>query len=116
MAAFRRTARAAALPMGFTAGAVRAEEHTTGRAAGRGDVRGGRRAVGGHRRGVGEALVRVCVERAGAVDGRARPELSAQAAMRPARRLHERPGFVRTPGCNRTPIPGVTLLTYALEL
>ncbi|MCQ6554363.1 GNAT family N-acetyltransferase [Streptomyces sp. C10-9-1] len=67
-------------------------------------------------RGVGEALVRTCVARARSVPGCVRLVLSTQHAMRPAQRMYERLGFVRTPKRDWTPIPAVPLLTYALEL
>ncbi|MEU7279676.1 GNAT family N-acetyltransferase [Streptomyces sp. NPDC045431] len=68
------------------------------------------------RRGAGEALVRACVERARAADGCRRVVLSSQQAMRTAHRVYERLGFVRTPERDWTPVPGVTLRTYALDL
>ncbi|MFJ8644594.1 GNAT family N-acetyltransferase [Streptomyces sp. NPDC093546] len=68
------------------------------------------------RRGAGEALVRACVERARATDGCRRVVLSSQQAMRAAHRVYERLGFVRTPERDWTPVPGVTLHTYALHL
>lgn len=66
-------------------------------------------------RGAGEALVRVCVDRARAL-GRARLVLSTQSSMHTAHRIYGRLGFVRTPGRDWSPIPSVPLLTYALEL
>ncbi|MFE7381278.1 GNAT family N-acetyltransferase [Streptomyces zhihengii] len=66
-------------------------------------------------RGAGEALVRVCVDRARAL-GRARLVLSTQSAMHTAHRVYGRMGFVRTPDRDWSPIPSVPLLTYALEL
>nr|WP_309505759.1 GNAT family N-acetyltransferase [Streptomyces sp. LP05-1] len=42
--------------------------------------------------------------------------VSTRSAMRPARRLWARLGFVRTPDRDWEPLPGVTLLTYALTL
>jgi ribosomal protein S18 acetylase RimI-like enzyme len=70
-------------------------------------------------RGVGEALVRACAERARAVEGRVRVVLSTQRTMRTAHRLYERLGFVRTPERDWNPLPeldDITLLTYALTL
>ncbi|MFC0496846.1 GNAT family N-acetyltransferase [Streptomyces mutabilis] len=70
-------------------------------------------------RGAGEALVRACVDRARAVEGCVRVVLSTQRAMRPAHRLYERLGFVRTPDRDWNPLPGlddITLLAYALTL
>jgi ribosomal protein S18 acetylase RimI-like enzyme len=70
-------------------------------------------------RGVGEALVRACADRARAVEGCVRVVLSTQRTMRTAHRLYERLGFVRTPERDWNPLPEVddiTLLTYALTL
>ncbi|MEU8519231.1 GNAT family N-acetyltransferase [Streptomyces sp. NPDC048577] len=68
-------------------------------------------------RGVGESLVRACVERARATPGCRRVVLSTQPGMTSAHRVYERLGFVRTPGRDWEPIPGlVELRTYALEL
>ncbi|GHE04718.1 GNAT family N-acetyltransferase [Streptomyces alanosinicus] len=70
-------------------------------------------------RGVGEALVRACVERARAVDGCVRIVLSTQRTMHAAHRLYERLGFVRTPERDWNPLPerlDITLLTYELTL
>ncbi|MGA5192150.1 GNAT family N-acetyltransferase [Streptomyces exfoliatus] len=66
-------------------------------------------------RGVGEALVRACVERARALPGCARLVLSTDAKMVSAHRIYERLGFVRTPHRDWDPIPDHTLRTYALE-
>ncbi|MFI1810343.1 GNAT family N-acetyltransferase [Streptomyces sp. NPDC020422] len=69
-------------------------------------------------RGVGEALVRACVERARAVPGCARIVLSTQENMRTAHRIYERLGFLRVPERDWRPIPEepeFVLLTYALE-
>ncbi|MEU7008226.1 GNAT family N-acetyltransferase [Streptomyces sp. NPDC046332] len=68
-------------------------------------------------RGVGEALVRACVERARESRGCRRLVLSTQPRMASAHRIYERTGFVRTPGRDWTPVPDMDpLLTYALEL
>ncbi|MGV9699831.1 GNAT family N-acetyltransferase [Streptomyces sp. NPDC003470] len=70
-------------------------------------------------RGVGEALVRSCVDRARAVEGCARVVLSTQRTMHTAHRLYERLGFVRTPERDWNPVPeldDITLLTYQLTL
>ncbi|HEY9374078.1 GNAT family N-acetyltransferase [Streptomyces sp.] len=68
-------------------------------------------------RGVGEALVRACVERARAAPGCVRIMLSTQAGMATAHRIYERLGFVRTPERDWKPIPDMDpLLTYGLEL
>ncbi|MEV0257514.1 GNAT family N-acetyltransferase [Streptomyces sp. NPDC050732] len=66
-------------------------------------------------RGVGEALVRECVRRAGEA-GRSALVLSTQTSMHAAHRLYERLGFVRTPERDWRPIETVPLLTYALKL
>ncbi|QKW29348.1 GNAT family N-acetyltransferase [Streptomyces seoulensis] len=70
-------------------------------------------------RGVGEALVRACVDRARATAGCARLVLSTQPTMRAAHRLYERLGFTRTPDRDWKPLPDLldlSLLTYALPL
>jgi ribosomal protein S18 acetylase RimI-like enzyme len=67
-------------------------------------------------RSVGEALVRACVERARATQGCVRVVLSTQRTMLAAHRIYARQGFVRTPERDWEPVPGITLLTYALEL
>ncbi|MFF5634322.1 GNAT family N-acetyltransferase [Streptomyces sp. NPDC012825] len=66
-------------------------------------------------RGVGEALVRTCVDRARALPGCARIVLSTAAGMVAAHRLYERTGFVRTPHRDWEPIPDHSLRTYSLE-
>ncbi|MEU5218973.1 GNAT family N-acetyltransferase [Streptomyces sp. NPDC020807] len=66
-------------------------------------------------RGAGEALVRACVDRARAVPECARLVLSTGPGMVAAHRLYERTGFVRTPERDWDPVPGFTLMTYALE-
>ncbi|MGW4159646.1 GNAT family N-acetyltransferase [Streptomyces sp. NPDC004788] len=69
-------------------------------------------------RGVGEALVRACVERARAA-GCVRIVLSTQSTMHGAHRIYERLGFHRTPERDWNPIPDqpeFTLLSYSLEL
>ncbi|MQA83974.1 MAG: GNAT family N-acetyltransferase [Streptosporangiales bacterium] len=66
-------------------------------------------------RGVGEALVRDCVDRAVRT---ACPvlRLSTLPTMRAAHRLYERLGFRRTPERDWSPVPSITLLAYALDL
>ncbi|MFD3665953.1 GNAT family N-acetyltransferase [Streptomyces sp. NPDC058659] len=66
-------------------------------------------------RGVGEALVRACADRAGAAPECARLVLSTDAKMVSAHRIYERMGFVRTPERDWDPVPGHRLRTYALE-
>lgn len=72
-------------------------------------------AVNARRRGVGEALTRAVLERAREV-GAARVVLCSQSTMKTAHRLYERLGFRRLPERDWEPVPGVTLLSYALEL
>ncbi|MFI1373171.1 GNAT family N-acetyltransferase [Streptomyces longwoodensis] len=70
-------------------------------------------------RGVGEALVRACVDRARAAPGCVRLVLSSQRSMHSAHRLYERLGFERTPDRDWNPVPhldDLTLLTYGLTL
>ncbi len=70
-------------------------------------------ATRGH--GVGELLVRTCLERARAA-GKRRMVLSTDPRMTAAHRLYERLGFRRLPERDWSPAPGVDLLVYALEL
>ena len=72
-------------------------------------------AAAGRGRGVGAALVAHCIDRA-LVLGRARIVLSTQPTMHAAHRLYERFGFVRRPERDWSPVPGTSLLVYALEL
>jgi len=65
--------------------------------------------------GAGEALVRACLARAEA-DGATMVRLSSQESMTSAHRLYERVGFIRTPGLDWSPVPGLALRTYALPL
>ncbi|QFR00233.1 GNAT family N-acetyltransferase [Streptomyces phaeolivaceus] len=70
-------------------------------------------------RGVGEALVRACLERARTVEGCARVVLSTQRSMHAAHRVYERLGFTRTPERDWNPFPDLldlTLITYELTL
>ncbi|MFF6775962.1 GNAT family N-acetyltransferase [Streptomyces sp. NPDC012637] len=70
-------------------------------------------------RGIGEALVRACADRARAVPGCVRIVLSTQPEMRTAHRIYERLGFHRAPERDWSPIPDrpeFTLLCYTLEL
>ncbi|MEU3608848.1 GNAT family N-acetyltransferase [Streptomyces sp. NPDC035033] len=67
-------------------------------------------------RGVGEALVRACVERA-RERGSARLVLSTQTRMTTAHRLYRRLGFVRVPERDWSPVPGLPpLMAFSLEL
>lgn len=65
--------------------------------------------------GVGEALVRACIDRARA-EGRTALRLSTKDTMHAAHRLYERLGFYRTPELDWSPDPAVELRTYALDL
>lgn len=70
----------------------------------------------GRGRGAGEALVRACLERARATPGVTRMVMSTQPAMRGAQRIYERLGFTRSPERDWSPRPGLSLLTYGLDL
>ena len=66
-------------------------------------------------RGVGERLVRACRDGARAA-GKQRMVLSTDTRMAAAHRLYERLGFTRLPERDWSPLPGVDLLVYALDL
>jgi ribosomal protein S18 acetylase RimI-like enzyme len=66
-------------------------------------------------RGVGEALTRVVLDRAVEL-GFAAVVLSSSRGMTTAHRLYERLGFRRTPELDWVPEPGVSLITYRVEL
>ncbi|MFW3171078.1 GNAT family N-acetyltransferase [Geodermatophilus sp. CPCC 206100] len=66
-------------------------------------------------RGVGARLVRTCLDRARAA-GKRRMVLSTDPRMTAAHRLYARLGFTRLPERDWSPVPGVDLLVYALEL
>jgi ribosomal protein S18 acetylase RimI-like enzyme len=66
-------------------------------------------------RGIGEVLVRTCLERARAA-GKQRMVLSTDARMHAAHRLYERLGFTRLPERDWNPAPDVDLLVYARDL
>jgi GNAT superfamily N-acetyltransferase len=70
---------------------------------------------GARGRGVGEALVRWCVERARS-SGVRLLWLSTLPGMVGAGRLYLRLGFVRTPERDWRPQPDVDLITYVLEI
>ncbi len=65
--------------------------------------------------GVGEALVRWCIDRAQA-SGVTSLRLSTQAGMTAAGRLYLRLGFARTPERDWSPEPGVDLITYGRRI
>jgi ribosomal protein S18 acetylase RimI-like enzyme len=66
-------------------------------------------------RGVGEALVRACLDRARRLGCRAVVICTRDRAAA-ARRLYTRLGFVRTPGRDWSPLPDVDLLALRLDL
>jgi ribosomal protein S18 acetylase RimI-like enzyme len=66
-------------------------------------------------RGVGEALVRACIARARA-EGRRGLAITTSPLMLAAHRLYERLGFVRAPGRDFEPVPGIRLWAYVLAL
>jgi len=70
-------------------------------------------AARGH--GIGELLVTTCLDLARAA-GKRRMVLSTGPAMTAAHRLYERLGFRRLPERDWTPVPGIDLMVYALEL
>jgi ribosomal protein S18 acetylase RimI-like enzyme len=66
-------------------------------------------------RGIGALLMTECLRRARAA-GKRRMVLSTSTAMATAHRLYERLGFSRLPERDWSPVPGVDLLVYALDL
>jgi ribosomal protein S18 acetylase RimI-like enzyme len=66
-------------------------------------------------RGIGEALVRACVDRARSSE-RKRVRLNTRTSMTGAHRLYERLGFRRDREHDWSPAPGILLLAYVLEL
>jgi ribosomal protein S18 acetylase RimI-like enzyme len=66
-------------------------------------------------RGVGELLVMTCLERARAA-GKRRVVISTDPRMSSAHRLYERLGFTRLPERDWSPMPGIHLLVYSLDL
>lgn len=69
-------------------------------------------------RGAGTALMRECLARAagGRDAGTRRVVLSTNTVAHGSHRLYERLGFVRDPARDWTPVPGVDLLCYTLDL
>ena len=65
--------------------------------------------------GVGELLVTTCLERARAA-GKRRVVISTDPRMSSAHRLYERLGFTRLPERDWSPMPGIQLLVYSLDL
>jgi ribosomal protein S18 acetylase RimI-like enzyme len=66
-------------------------------------------------RGVGEALVRLCLDRFRAERARA-VVISTLAEMTAAHRLYERLGFARAPELDWSPYPGVDLIAFRTSL
>jgi ribosomal protein S18 acetylase RimI-like enzyme len=66
-------------------------------------------------RGVGEALVRACLQRARA-EGRTRMVLSTTSEFKAAQRLYARLGFARAEHRDWMPTSWLTLLAYEVEL
>jgi ribosomal protein S18 acetylase RimI-like enzyme len=66
-------------------------------------------------RGIGELLVRTCLDRARAA-GKRRMVLSTDPLMTAAHRLYQRLGFTRLPERDWSPTPGVDLMVYARQL
>ena len=67
------------------------------------------------RLGVGEALVRHCLDRARA-EGQRAVVLSSLPAMAAAHRLYDRLGFERAPERDWEPVPGVRLIGFRRDL
>ena len=67
------------------------------------------------RRGVGEALVSACIERSREL-GHTAVVLSSLPEQVAAHRVYGRLGFRRTPDLDWSPLPGVDLLAFRLEL
>jgi ribosomal protein S18 acetylase RimI-like enzyme len=65
--------------------------------------------------GIGELLVRTCLERATAA-GKRRMVLSTDPRMTAAHRLYERMGFRRLAERDWSPMPGIDLLVYSRDL
>jgi ribosomal protein S18 acetylase RimI-like enzyme len=66
-------------------------------------------------RGIGALLMTECLDRARAA-GKKRMVLSTGPLMTAAHRLYERLGFTRLPERDWTPVPGIDLRVYALDL
>jgi len=69
-----------------------------------------------HGRGVGSALAAACVERARAEPGTKRVVLCSQETMTTAHRIYARLGFERAPELDWSPMPGVDLWAFGLDL
>jgi predicted N-acetyltransferase YhbS len=66
-------------------------------------------------RGIGAALTNAVLDRAREL-GASRVVLCSLDIMTTAHRMYERLGFMRIPGRDWSPAPGVTLIAYALDL
>src|SRR5260221_9088509 len=66
-------------------------------------------------RGIGEGLVRHCIEQA-RISGSKRVRLDTRTSMQSAQRLYERLGFRPEPDYDWSPAPGIQLLAYVLHL
>jgi len=66
-------------------------------------------------RGIGRLLVTACLDRARQA-GKTRMVLSTDPRMTAAHRLYESLGFTRLPERDWSPLPGIDLLVYSLEL
>jgi predicted N-acetyltransferase YhbS len=66
-------------------------------------------------RGVGEALVRACIERSREL-GAERVVLHSTSWMQTAHRLYLRLGFVRRPDLDWQPVPDIPLMGFSLDL
>jgi len=66
-------------------------------------------------RGIGQALVELCVTRAREL-GYAGIRMSTMDKMSSAHRIYERLGFTRAPHDDWSPVPGVNLLAYSAPL
>jgi ribosomal protein S18 acetylase RimI-like enzyme len=66
-------------------------------------------------RGIGEALVRRCIEEA-RHHGCHRVRLETRTSMKSAQRLYERLGFRRDPAHDWSPAEGILRLGYVLDL
>src|SRR5215210_612158 len=99
----------------YLAGGLAGEPYAEIAAAGEAELRMLVVAPTARRRGVGELLVRVCLDRARR-RGCARMVLSSSAAMTAAHRLYGRLGFRRAPERDWSPVPAVRLLAFVLDL
>ncbi|MEU6962603.1 GNAT family N-acetyltransferase [Streptomyces chrestomyceticus] len=72
-------------------------------------------APGGRGRGIGETLVRACMDRARSL-GLSRMVLSAMPHVDKAHRVYGRIGFTRIPERDWEPVPGIKLLAFSCAL